>query len=30
MKKIRNTARIAYNTAWLLANDDDRPPPPAR
>lgn len=29
-KKIRNTARIAYNTAWLLANDDDRPPPPAR
>jgi len=29
-KKIRNTARIAYNTAWLLANDDERPPPPAR
>lgn len=29
-KKIRNTARLAYNTAWLLANDDDRPPPPAR
>lgn len=30
MKKIRNTARIAYNTAWLLANDDERPRPPAK
>jgi len=25
--KITNTTRLVYNTAWLLANDDDRPPP---
>ena len=30
IKKVRNTARLAYNTAWLLATDDDTPPPPAR
>ena len=26
--KIANTSRLAFQTAWLLANDDDRPPPP--
>lgn len=26
--KITNTARIVYNTAWILANDDSRPPAP--
>ncbi len=29
LDKIARTARLAYNTAWLLANDDDRPPPPS-
>jgi hypothetical protein len=28
MEKITNTARLVYNTAWILANDDDRPPAP--
>ena len=28
MKKVVNTARLAFNTAWILANDDDRPPRP--
>ncbi len=28
VEKIANTARFAFNTAWLLANDDDRPPAP--
>lgn len=28
MEKVARTARIAYNTAWLLAADDDRPPSP--
>jgi Zn-dependent M28 family amino/carboxypeptidase len=27
-EKITNTARLVYNTAWILANDDDRPPAP--
>ncbi len=26
--KCARTARLVYNTAWLLANDDERPPPP--
>lgn len=28
--KIASAARLAYNTAWLLANADERPPPPRR
>jgi Zn-dependent M28 family amino/carboxypeptidase len=28
VEKIHNTARLAYNTLWLLANDDSRPPAP--
>lgn len=28
--KIENTAKLAFNTAWLLANDDNRPPKPRR
>ena len=28
--KIGNTARLAFNTAWLLAQDDDRPAEPRR
>ena len=28
--KVANTARLAFNTAWLLANDDDRLPAPKR
>lgn len=30
LEKIARTARLAYNAAWLLANDDDRPPAPER
>jgi hypothetical protein len=26
--KIARTTRLAFNTAWLIANDDDRPSPP--
>ena len=26
--KITRTARFVFNTAWLIANDDERPPPP--
>ncbi len=26
MEKITNTAKLAFNTVWLLANDDKRPP----
>jgi hypothetical protein len=26
--KIHNTTRLVYNTVWLLANDDSRPPAP--
>jgi len=26
--KITRTARLAYNTAWILAEDDERPSPP--
>ena len=26
--KVVRTSRLVFNTAWLLANDDDRPPPP--
>ncbi len=26
--KCARTARLVFNTAWLLANDDERPPPP--
>ncbi|MFT7669598.1 MAG: hypothetical protein ACI8X5_002303 [Planctomycetota bacterium] len=26
--KVTNTARMVYNTIWILANDDDRPPEP--
>ena len=28
IKKVTNTARLAFCTAWLLAEDDDTPPPP--
>ena len=28
MKKITNAARFGFNMAWLLAQDDDRPPAP--
>lgn len=28
LRKIANSARLVYATAWLLANDDDRPPAP--
>lgn len=28
LEKITNTARIVYNTVWILANDDERPPEP--
>lgn len=27
-EKIRRTSILVYNTTWLLANDDERPPPP--
>jgi Zn-dependent M28 family amino/carboxypeptidase len=30
MEKVANIARLAFNTAWLLANDDERLPPPER
>jgi hypothetical protein len=26
--KVTNTARMVYNTIWILGNDDDRPPKP--
>ena len=26
--KVTNTARMVYNTVWLLANDEKRPPHP--
>jgi len=29
-QKITNTARLAFHTAWLLADDDDRLPAPGR
>ena len=29
-EKVGNTARLVYNTAWLLAQDDDRPDEPGR
>ena len=28
LDKITNTARMVYNTVWILANDADRLPPP--
>lgn len=28
LKKVTNTARLAFNTAWILANDDERPARP--
>jgi Zn-dependent M28 family amino/carboxypeptidase len=28
LDKIANTSRLVLNTAWLLANDDERPPAP--
>ena len=28
LDKVANTARLVYSTVWILANDDDRPPPP--
>ena len=28
VKKVTNTARIAFLTTWILANDDERPSPP--
>jgi hypothetical protein len=28
IEKVANTARMVYNTLWILANDDDRPPEP--
>ena len=27
--KVARSARLVFNTAWLLANDDERPPPPS-
>lgn len=30
MEKVARTARLVFNTAWLLAEDEDRPPPPGR
>jgi hypothetical protein len=29
-EKILNSTRLIFNTVWLLANDDDRPPSPSR
>jgi len=29
-EKITRTSRLVFNTCWLLANEDDRPPPPKR
>ncbi len=28
VEKMRRTSVLVYNTVWLLANDDERPPPP--
>ena len=28
--KIARTTRLVFNTAWLLANDDERPPKPEK
>ncbi len=28
IEKVTNTARLVFNTVWILANDEDRPPPP--
>ncbi|MCZ6597144.1 MAG: M20/M25/M40 family metallo-hydrolase [Planctomycetota bacterium] len=28
LEKIARTARIVYNTVWILSEDDERPPPP--
>lgn len=28
LAKVTGTARLVFNTLWILANDDDRPPPP--
>ena len=28
LDKVTATARLVFNTVWILANDDDRPPPP--
>lgn len=28
--KVRNTARLAFETTWILASDDERPPAPRR
>jgi len=28
LEKVTNTARLILETAWILANDDERPPPP--
>ena len=28
VEKVTNTARMVYNTLWILANDDGRPPEP--
>jgi len=30
LDKVARTARLVFNTAWLLANDDERPPPPGK
>ena len=29
-EKIARTSRLVFNTCWLLANEDERPPPPER
>lgn len=28
LDKVTHTARVVFNTVWILANDDDRPPAP--
>ena len=28
MDKIARTSRLVFNTVWLLAEADERPPPP--
>jgi hypothetical protein len=30
LDKVERTTQLVYNVAWLLANDDERPPPPER
>jgi hypothetical protein len=30
VKKVANTSRLVFSTAWLLANQDERPPPPKK